>query len=125
MNARPEKLASNECETTAVNGWVMLIVNLALLLGAMLWLIWIIVQAARMDNPAQLFWLIPAMLLEILAVVLLCGHFTLQPNEARVLILFGAYKGTVRTSGFWWPTRFTRAVVVACRLRRARFRPTN
>ncbi len=30
------------------------------------------------------------------------GHFTLQPNEARVLILFGAYKGTVRTSGFLW-----------------------
>ena len=24
------------------------------------------------------------------------GFFTLQPNEARVLILFGAYKGTVR-----------------------------
>jgi len=64
------------------------------------------VQAARMDNPAQLFWLIPAMLLEILAVVLLCGHFTLQPNEARVLILFGAYKGTVRTSGFWWANPF-------------------
>ncbi len=30
------------------------------------------------------------------------GYFTLQPNEARVLILFGAYKGTVRRSGFFW-----------------------
>jgi regulator of protease activity HflC (stomatin/prohibitin superfamily) len=30
------------------------------------------------------------------------GFFTLQPNEARVLILFGAYKGTERTSGFHW-----------------------
>ena len=30
------------------------------------------------------------------------GFFTLQPNEARVLILFGAYKGTVRHSGFHW-----------------------
>ena len=30
------------------------------------------------------------------------GFFTLQPNEARVLILFGAYKGTVRRSGFHW-----------------------
>jgi len=35
--------------------------------------------------------------------VFLCfGFFTLQPNEARVLILFGAYKGTVRRSGFHW-----------------------
>jgi regulator of protease activity HflC (stomatin/prohibitin superfamily) len=37
---------------------------------------------------------------------MLCGYFTLQPNEARVLILFGAYKGTVRTSGFWWANPF-------------------
>jgi regulator of protease activity HflC (stomatin/prohibitin superfamily) len=35
--------------------------------------------------------------------VFLCfGFFTLQPNEARVLILFGSYKGTVRVSGFHW-----------------------
>jgi regulator of protease activity HflC (stomatin/prohibitin superfamily) len=30
----------------------------------------------------------------------------LQPNEARVLILFGAYRGTVRDSGFWWANPF-------------------
>jgi len=106
MNARPEKLASNEREATAVNGWVMLIVNIALLLGALAWLISTIVRAARVNDPSLLLWMIPAILLEILAVILLCGHFTLQPNEARVLILFGAYKGTVRTSGFWWANPF-------------------
>jgi regulator of protease activity HflC (stomatin/prohibitin superfamily) len=30
------------------------------------------------------------------------GFFTLEPNEARVLMLFGAYKGTCRSSGFHW-----------------------
>jgi regulator of protease activity HflC (stomatin/prohibitin superfamily) len=30
------------------------------------------------------------------------GFFTLEPNEGRVLILFGEYKGTVRHSGFHW-----------------------
>lgn len=34
------------------------------------------------------------------------GFFTLQPNEARVLILFGAYKGTERRSGFHWTNPF-------------------
>jgi regulator of protease activity HflC (stomatin/prohibitin superfamily) len=97
---------SNERETSAVNGWAMLIVNLVLLIGAVVWLVFIIVGAARLQSPAGLWWLIPAILLEILAVILLCGHFTLQPNEARVLILFGAYKGTVRTSGFWWANPF-------------------
>ena len=40
------------------------------------------------------------------AVVSLNGYFTLQPNEARVLILFGSYKGTVRRSGFHWSNPF-------------------
>jgi regulator of protease activity HflC (stomatin/prohibitin superfamily) len=34
------------------------------------------------------------------------GFFALQPNEARVLILFGEYKGTVRASGFHWGNPF-------------------
>jgi regulator of protease activity HflC (stomatin/prohibitin superfamily) len=37
---------------------------------------------------------------------MLKGFFTLQPNEARVLVLFGDYKGTVRTSGFHWGNPF-------------------
>jgi regulator of protease activity HflC (stomatin/prohibitin superfamily) len=40
------------------------------------------------------------------AVIMLFGFFTLQPNEARVLLLFGAYRGTVRTSGFHWGNPF-------------------
>ncbi|MBK8597844.1 MAG: SPFH domain-containing protein [Holophagales bacterium] len=39
-------------------------------------------------------------------ITLLVGFFTLQPNEARVLVLFGAYKGTVRESGFHWGNPF-------------------
>ncbi len=37
-----------------------------------------------------------------LGIFLCFGFFTLEPNEARVLMLFGAYKGTVRSSGFHW-----------------------
>ncbi len=46
------------------------------------------------------------LLVSILGFVFLFGFFTLQPNEARVLILFGAYKGTVRSSGFFWTNPF-------------------
>ncbi len=41
-------------------------------------------------------------LLMIVWCVLLAGFFTLQPNMAAVLILFGKYKGTETTSGFHW-----------------------
>ena len=35
-------------------------------------------------------------------IFLMTGFFTLQPNQARVLVLFGKYRGTVRNSGFHW-----------------------
>ena len=106
MNTNLVKSVSSERETTSVSGWVMLSVNLALLFGALAWSVSIIVRTVSTGNPSILWWLIPAGLMEILAVLLLFGHFTLQPNEARVLILFGAYKGTVRQSGFWWANPF-------------------
>ncbi len=34
------------------------------------------------------------------------GFFTLEPNQARMLVLFGDYKGTVRRSGFSWANPF-------------------
>lgn len=42
----------------------------------------------------------------ILCFVMLFGFFSLQPNEARVLVLFGKYHGTVRNSGFYWANPF-------------------
>ena len=43
-----------------------------------------------------------------LAVILLGpGVVALQPNEARVLILFGRYVGTLAESGLWWVNPFT------------------
>jgi regulator of protease activity HflC (stomatin/prohibitin superfamily) len=41
-----------------------------------------------------------------LSVLMIFGFFTLQPNEARVLVLFGRYMGTVRESGFHWGNPF-------------------
>jgi len=77
----------------------MLLVNLVLLFGGLA----LFVQQIVGDRSPALIGV--AMGLETLAIILLCGHFTLQPNESRVLILFGDYHGTVRKSGFFWQTR--------------------
>jgi regulator of protease activity HflC (stomatin/prohibitin superfamily) len=45
------------------------------------------------------------------------GLFTLQPNEATLLLLFGAYVGTVRESGFHWANPFYTRKKVSLRLR--------
>ena len=53
---------------------------------------------------------IPLIVLAVLAgvvwVVFTAGFFTLQPNEAAVLVLFGKYVGTVRVSVFHWANPF-------------------
>lgn len=55
----------------------------------------------------------------VFVIDLICtgGFFSLQPNEAAVLILFGAYRGTVRDSGFFWTNPFIKKVRVSLRAR--------
>jgi regulator of protease activity HflC (stomatin/prohibitin superfamily) len=101
MNANTDKSVSSERETDAFNGWMMLMLDLVLMFGAIVWFISLIAHAGKPDQDPGLLVLVPV-LIEALAVFMTIGFFTLQPNEARVLILFGAYKGTMRQSGFWW-----------------------
>ena len=35
-----------------------------------------------------------------------CGFFYIYPNSSRVLTLFGEYKGTVKSNGFFWVNPF-------------------
>lgn len=52
-------------------------------------------------------WLIGcSIVIFLFAFVLACGFFTLQPNEARVMVLFGNYKGTIKETGFYWANPF-------------------
>ncbi len=43
-----------------------------------------------------------AVLLAINALGLPVGFFLVKPNQAKVLVSFGRYVGTVRNEGFWW-----------------------
>ncbi len=49
--------------------------------------------------------------------VLLPGHFINQPNQSRVVTLFGRYVGTVRENGFRWVNPFTLRKHVSLRIR--------
>ncbi|MEX2185823.1 MAG: SPFH domain-containing protein [Pirellulales bacterium] len=53
----------------------------------------------------------------IAGVVMFFGHFTLQPNTACVLILFGSYQGTVTESGFYWTNPFNTKLKLSQRAR--------
>ena len=98
--------ASTERKMQVWSGWPMLFLNIAVFLGGIGLLIYSTVMADQTHEQNYLWWLALAIPMVILAGVLFAGHFTLQPNEARVLILFGAYKGTVHKSGFHWTNPF-------------------
>jgi regulator of protease activity HflC (stomatin/prohibitin superfamily) len=49
---------------------------------------------------------VPSGLLFLVAMVGLGGLIVVEPNEAKVLLLFGRYKGTVKEDGWWWVNPF-------------------
>ncbi len=63
--------------------------------------IWVIVPAASPVEPLGLRIVLFGLLFSI-TIVMLNGFFTVQPNQAEVLILLGNYLGSVREPGFWF-----------------------
>lgn len=45
------------------------------------------------------------------------GFFTINPNSSKVLVLFGAYKGTVKDNGFFWANPFFTKQKISLRAR--------
>ena len=58
-----------------------------------------------------------AVLLFVAAFLTVIGLFSVAPNQARVLQLFGNYVGTVKSPGLWWANPFYSKVRVTLRVR--------
>jgi regulator of protease activity HflC (stomatin/prohibitin superfamily) len=83
---------------STLSGWLMLPV-LILALGGMVWLL---VQQIRLGDepsaPGAIGWALGLLLI----LFLFAGFFVVNPNEAKVLTLFGKYAGSVKSDGFHW-----------------------
>jgi regulator of protease activity HflC (stomatin/prohibitin superfamily) len=58
-----------------------------------------------------------ASLVEAALLVCACGFFVVQPNQGKVLLLFGAYRGTSRREGLRWANPFYTKKSVSLRVR--------
>jgi len=92
------------------NGFLMLFILIALIALE----VYLIVLMANTENVKILWIFIPMIFVIIL---ISSGFAVVQPNDARVLILFGKYTGTIRDSGFWWVNPFTLRKKVSLRIR--------
>jgi hypothetical protein len=111
---KPTKERSKEVPIQTSNGWAMLPVVL------LMWLQFIpclVLFVRNVSGTAFLLLLLPSILVFISAFVMCAGFFTLQPNEACTLVLFGKYRGTEREDGFHWTNPFVKKLKISLRSR--------
>jgi regulator of protease activity HflC (stomatin/prohibitin superfamily) len=95
------------------NGFVALLISLLSLAGAIYSFV-----AANDGSGSVNGWLIGlGVLLVLLFVVVLSSLTVVQPNESKVIIFFGKYRGTVRDSGFWMVIPFSTKKTVSLKVR--------
>ena len=80
--------------------------------------VWLFVEGTggRGGQPQPLF-LTAAILIGLIAFFSLIGLYTVQPNQAAVLSLFGKYMGTVKDNGLRWNNPFFSKKKVSQRVR--------
>ena len=95
-----------------LNGFVALLMNLALVaLG-----VYSIVVLA--NSAVFIPWALAVLICSaIAAIIMACGYIMLEPNESRVLLFFGNYRGTFYNTGFWWINPFMSAKKLSMRAR--------
>lgn len=95
-----------------LNGFLALIVDL-LFVGLAVFAIVRLANAPEMDYLA-----LTLLIVSILcALIMLGGYIMLEPNESRVLLFFGNYRGTFYDTGFWWINPFMTAKKISMRAR--------
>ena len=76
--------------------------------------VWMLVMNIRERSPIEVVF---AALMIAVATLLMAGLFMVNPNEGKVLQLFGAYKGTAKVQGLRWANPFLTKKKVSLRVR--------
>lgn len=100
----------NEKVLKGISGWLMVGVLLAVLAGFVF-----MMRAAVLEESAGLAVFAIGVLLADL--VFWKGLIVVNPNEAKVVQLFGVYKGTVKEQGLWWVNPLTSRRRISLRIR--------
>lgn len=102
----------NKHLTVKNNGFLHLFLNLAMLVGFILLIIWM-AGLDGMINPTDgeptaliLLPILGGIVLTFVYIMHCVGFMIIQPNQSRVLTFFGRYSGTVRQNGFFWVNPF-------------------
>jgi len=101
---------SHERELRGMSGWVMVAVLTAVLIGAAIALI-----AAASES--SVWGVVLSAIVAAGAGAGFAGLTVVNPNEAKVVTLFGVYHGSIKAAGFWWVNPLTTRRRLSLRVR--------
>lgn len=110
MNA-PDKNREFTYNGYIVNGFMMLLLNIVVIPALFAACVYV---AVNFDSEVAI---VLAAILGCLFFIFLLGYFIQQPNQSRVMIFFGKYRGTFRETGFFWRNPFMKAKKISLRIR--------
>jgi regulator of protease activity HflC (stomatin/prohibitin superfamily) len=88
-----EHSVSTERPASTVNGILMLLIGMSLLIAG---------AVGVAQDPDSALRVVAGLSAATVGLLLLCGLYSLQPNEGMAIMLFGAYRGTDRKTGLRW-----------------------
>ena len=100
-----------------INGFVMIFFTFILVPGLI-----VLFSLVLIESVPALGITMDAILL-IIFVLGCVGYFTQEPNQARVMIFFGKYKGTCRKTGYYWVNPFMVRKKLSLRIRNMDIEP--
>ncbi len=93
-----------------ISGWPALVGVIAMFFVGLA----LLIDGANKENPVEI---LSGIGLLLLALTCCCGFMAIAPNQSRVLLLFGAYKGSAKHSGFFWVNPFFSKKKLSLRVR--------
>ena len=88
-----EHSRSTERPVSTLNGILMLLIGMLLLIGG---------AVGVAQDPDSALRVVVGLSAAGVGLLLVCGLYSLQPNEGMAIMLFGAYRGTDRKTGLRW-----------------------
>ncbi|MCM1483422.1 MAG: SPFH domain-containing protein [Muribaculaceae bacterium] len=100
-----------------INGFAMIAITFVII---PLLIVFCIVKGGEDNLWLSIGGTVPLLIIFILGCV---GYFTQEPNEARVMIFFGKYRGTCRRVGYYWLNPFMTRRKLSLRIRNMDIEP--
>lgn len=121
LNLKTANMEANnreyEYKGMVINGFAMIFFTFILLPGL------IVLFSLTLMETAEALAVFLDSILGIIFILGCVGYFTQEPNQARVMIFFGKYKGTCRKVGYFWVNPFMSRKKLSLRIRNMDIEP--